>query len=54
MPSGAAIRAHADKVALALMTSGNRVDWTEWFGDVRDTKGRRVLLRAFTEVREVG
>ncbi len=53
MPSRAAIRAHADKVALALMTGGDRLDWTDWFVDVRDTKGRRVLLRAFTEVRTV-
>ncbi len=51
MPSRAAVRAHADKVALALMTEGNRLDWTDWFVDVRDIKGRRVLLRAFTEVR---
>jgi hypothetical protein len=28
------------------------LDWTDWFVDVRDTKGRRVLWRAFTEVRE--
>jgi hypothetical protein len=54
MPSRAAVRAHADKVALSLMISGNRLDWTNWFVDVRDTNGRRVLLRAFTEVREVG
>lgn len=53
-PSRVAIRTHADKVALSLMTSENRVDWTDWFVDVRDTKGRRVLLRAFTEVRVVG
>ena len=52
MPSRAAIRAHADRVALALMTDGNHADWTQWFVDVRDTKGRRVLWRAFTEVRE--
>lgn len=54
MPSRAAIRAHADRVALALMTGGDRPDWSEWFVDVRDTRGRRVLLRAFTEVRVVG
>lgn len=53
MPSRAAVRAHADKVALALMTGGNRLDWTDWFVDVRDIRGRRVLLRAFTEVRVV-
>ena len=51
MPSRAAIRAHADKVALALMTGDNRLDWTDWVVDVCDLKGRRVLLRAFTEVR---
>ncbi|WP_092046790.1 DUF6894 family protein [Methylobacterium pseudosasicola] len=54
MPRRAAIRAHADRVALALMTGGDRPDWSEWFVDVRDLKGRRVLLHASTEVHVVG
>lgn len=54
MSSMAAVRAHADKVALTLMTRDDRPDWPTWIVDVRDTKGRRVLLRAFTEVRVVG
>ena len=50
MPSRAAIRAHADRVALTLMIGGKHLDWTDWIVDVRDINGRRVLLRAFTEV----
>jgi len=53
MSSMAAVRAHADKVALMLMTSDDCSDWPTWIVDVRDPRGRRVLLRAFTEVREI-
>jgi hypothetical protein len=27
-------------------------DWTRWIVDVRDTNGRQVLTRAFTEARD--
>lgn len=52
MPSRAAIRAHADRVALVLMNDGKHLDWTGWIVDVRDTNGRRVMLREFTDVGE--
>lgn len=51
MSSMAAIRAHADRVALTLMSSGDDRDWLTWTVDVRNTAGRRVFLREFTKVR---
>ncbi len=51
MSSMAAIRAHADRVALTLMSSDDDRDWFTWTVDVRDTSGRRVFLREFTKVR---
>lgn len=45
------LRAAADRVALDLMTRGRHHDWTGWQVDVHDAKGRRVLVRAFTDVR---
>jgi hypothetical protein len=50
LPTLAQVRAQADRVALALMES-READWTRWIVDVHDGKGRRVLTRAFTEVR---
>jgi hypothetical protein len=45
------MRAHADRVALSLMARAD-TDWTRWIVDVRDSKGRQVLVRAFTDARE--
>ena len=50
LPTLAQVRAHADRVALALMESGES-DWTRWIVDVHDDGGRRVLVRSFTQVR---
>ena len=50
LPTMAQVRAHADRVALALMERAE-ADWTRWIVDVHDAKGRRVLLRAFTDAR---
>jgi hypothetical protein len=50
LPTLAQVRAEADRVALALMESGE-ADWTRWIVDVHDEKGARVLVRAFPEVR---
>ncbi|MCJ2012282.1 DUF6894 family protein [Methylobacterium sp. J-076] len=50
LPTLAQVRAHADRVALALMAAGD-ADWTRWIVDVHDGKGRRILIRAFTDVR---
>ena len=50
LPTLAQVRAHADRVALALMESGES-DWTRWIVDVHDGDGRRVLVRPFTQVR---
>lgn len=50
LPTLAQVRAHADRVALALMESGHS-DWTRWIVDVHDGDGRRVLVRAFTQAR---
>lgn len=54
MSSMAAVRAHADKVALMLMRGDDHPDWTTWIVDVRNAAGRRVLLREFTKVRVGG
>jgi len=43
------MRCHADRVAFAL-TGVPDADWSAWVMDVRDTAGRSVLLRAFTDV----
>lgn len=50
LPTLAQVRAHADRVALALMES-DESDWTRWIVDVHDGGGRRVLVRSFTQVR---
>lgn len=48
LPAGARVRAQADRGALAVM-DGAEIDWTRWIVDVRDAKGRRVLVREFTD-----
>ncbi len=50
LPTLAQVRAQADRVALALMESGE-ADWTRWIVDVHDGEGRRVLVRPFTQAR---
>ena len=52
LPTLAQVRVQADRVALSLMAREDATDWTRWFVDVHDGKGRRVLVRGFTEVRE--
>jgi hypothetical protein len=51
LPTLAQVRAQADRVALSLMERGDAVDWTRWFVDVHDGKGRRVMTRSFVDVR---
>ena len=47
-PNAAQVRAHADRVALALMERVvERFDWSGWQVEVYDAKGRRVWIRAF-------
>lgn len=50
LPTLAQVRAHADRVAIAHMEAAD-ADWTRWFVDVHDDKGRRTLVRAFTAAR---
>lgn len=50
LPTLAQVRAHADRVALAHMEAAD-ADWTRWFVDVHDDRGRRTLVRAFTAAR---
>lgn len=50
LPTLAQVRAHADRVALALMEAGD-ADWTRWFVDVHDGAGRRILVRPFSQAR---
>ncbi|CAO4184661.1 DUF6894 domain-containing protein [Methylorubrum populi] len=47
------IRPQADRVARALMDGAPDTDWSDWLVDVHDTRGRRVLVRAFTDARPV-
>ena len=51
MPTLALMRLHAERVALELMTQGTRLDWSAWYVEVYDEKGRAVLTKAFTDVR---
>lgn len=41
----------ADRVARTLMASAPEADWSAWLVDVHDARGRRVLVRAFTDAR---
>jgi hypothetical protein len=51
LPDGAPMRAHAERVALALMERVvERFDWSGWQVEVYDAKGRRVWIRAFPDV----
>ncbi|KQT09047.1 hypothetical protein ASG40_10315 [Methylobacterium sp. Leaf399] len=40
----------ADRVAWALMEGAPGTDWSGWWVDVHDARGRRVLVRAFADV----
>ena len=51
MPTLALMRLHAERVALDLMAHGTRLDWSAWYVEVYDEKGRAVLTKAFTDVR---
>ncbi|KQP34314.1 hypothetical protein ASF27_01775 [Methylobacterium sp. Leaf102] len=51
IPTVALMRLHAEQVALDLMARGARLDWSEWYVEVYDAKGRVVLSKAFEEVR---
>lgn len=51
IPTLALMRLHAEKVALDLMARGARLDWSAWYVEVYDAKGRSVLTKAFTDVR---
>lgn len=48
LPTVARVRVQADREAFAVMRRAD-ADCTHRFADVRDTKGRQVLARAFTE-----
>lgn len=52
LPTVALMRLHAERVALDLMTGGTRLDWSAWYVEVYDEKGRAVLAKAFTDVRD--
>lgn len=51
VPTLALVRLHAEDVALDLMARGSRLDWSAWYVEVYDAKGRAVLTKAFTDVR---
>jgi hypothetical protein len=51
LPTLAQVKVQADRVAFAVMDHAD-ADWTRWIVDVRDTNGRQVLTRAFTEARD--
>ncbi|WP_428833374.1 DUF6894 family protein [Methylorubrum rhodesianum] len=46
-----ALAQQADRVARAVMDGAPGADWTDWLVDVHDARGRRVLMRAFADVR---
>ncbi|WP_455964512.1 DUF6894 family protein [Methylorubrum aminovorans] len=46
-----ALGLQADRIAQALMNGAPGTDWTDWLVDVHDARGRRVLVRAFADVR---
>lgn len=46
-----ALRPQADRVAQALMEGAPDTDWSGWLVDVHDARGRRALMRPFTDVR---
>lgn len=47
------LRLQADRVAQAIMAGAPDTDWSDWLVDVHDARGRRVLVRSFTEARAV-
>ena len=51
IPTLALVRFHAERVALDLMARGSRLDWSAWYVEVYDARGRAVLTKAFTDVR---
>ena len=52
LPSVALMRVHAVRVALDLMRSDDRVDWSSWYVEVYDAKGQSTLRIAFTHIRD--
>ncbi|WP_407942972.1 DUF6894 family protein [Methylorubrum podarium] len=51
VPRPRALGLQADQVARAVMDGAPGTDWTDWLVDVHDARGRRVLMRAFVDVR---
>ncbi|GJE62058.1 hypothetical protein MPOCJGCO_4187 [Methylobacterium trifolii] len=52
LPTLALMRLHAERVALDLMLHGDRLDWSAWTIEVYDAKGRLLMSKAFTAVRD--
>ena len=50
LPTGALMRSHAERVALDVMLSDLRRDWSTWTVEVYDGTGRHVLSKPFTDV----
>ena len=51
--TAAQIRGSAERAARAVMDRhGTWLDWSDWFVDVHDPKGRRVLTLAFEDAGE--
>ncbi|WP_407069925.1 DUF6894 family protein [Methylorubrum extorquens] len=51
VPRLRALGPQADRVARTLMSGALDTDWSDWLVDVHDARGRRVLVRAFTDAR---
>ncbi|WP_373322616.1 DUF6894 family protein [Methylobacterium cerastii] len=50
LPTWALMRAHAERVALALMLGSARRDWSAWTVEVYDASGRHVVSKTFSKV----
>ncbi|MCJ2137540.1 hypothetical protein MKK69_26440 [Methylobacterium sp. J-026] len=51
LPNAAQMRVQAERVALALMERVvERFDWSRWQVEVYDARGRRVWIKAFSDV----
>ena len=50
LPTWALMRVHAERVALDVMLSSPRRDWSTWTVEVYDASGRQVLSKPFTDV----
>jgi hypothetical protein len=54
VPDASQLWRYAEQAArYAMERVGRMLDWSEWIVDVHDHRGRRVLMLAFKDVRDV-